>query len=58
MVYAIVRAGGHQEKVSVGDTITVNRIKAEIGDSVDLDVVLHVDGETVTHEPSALAKWQ
>ena len=56
MVYAIVRAGGHQEKVSVGDTITVNRIKAEIGDSVDLDVVLHVDGETVTHEPSALAK--
>ena len=56
MVYAIVRVGGHQEKVSVGDVITVNRIKAEAGDSVDLDVVLHVDGDTVTHAPEDVAK--
>ncbi|MDO5646070.1 MAG: bL21 family ribosomal protein, partial [Dermabacter sp.] len=26
MVYAIVRAGGRQEKVSVGDTIVINRV--------------------------------
>ncbi|WAL40602.1 50S ribosomal protein L21 [Brevibacterium sp. BRM-1] len=55
MVYAIVRAGGHQEKVSVGDIITVNRMKGEAGDSVDLDLVLHVDGDTVTHDAKALA---
>ncbi|MEO5780205.1 MAG: 50S ribosomal protein L21, partial [Arthrobacter sp.] len=26
MVYAIVRAGGRQEKVSVGDFVTLNRV--------------------------------
>ncbi|MCC2774458.1 bL21 family ribosomal protein, partial [Phocaeicola vulgatus] len=25
-MYAIVKAGGHQEKVEVGDTILVNRL--------------------------------
>ncbi|MFB9775666.1 50S ribosomal protein L21 [Brevibacterium otitidis] len=56
MAYAIVRAGGHQEKVSVGDIITVNRMKAAAGDSVELEAVLHVDGDTVTHDADALAK--
>src|SRR5690625_1093030 len=56
MVYAIVRAGGHQEKVSVGDIITVNRMKAKAGDSVELDAVLLVDGETVTTDAEALSK--
>ncbi|MEN9872681.1 MAG: Ribosomal prokaryotic protein, partial [Actinomycetota bacterium] len=28
MVYAIVRAGGRQEKVSVGTIVTMNRIAA------------------------------
>ncbi|MDN5737067.1 MAG: 50S ribosomal protein L21 [Brevibacterium aurantiacum] len=56
MVYAIVRAGGHQEKVSVGDIITVNRMKAKPGESVDLDAVLFVDGETVTTDVDALSK--
>jgi large subunit ribosomal protein L21 len=58
MAYAIVRAGGHQEKVSVGDIITVNRVKGEAGDKVELDLVLHVDGETVTHEADKLAKMK
>ena len=44
MVYAIVRAGGRQEKVSVGDTITINSIKGNAGDSVDLKPILVVDG--------------
>ncbi|GAA2088928.1 MULTISPECIES: 50S ribosomal protein L21 [Brevibacterium] len=56
MVYAIVRVGGHQEKVSVGDVITVNRIKAEAGDPVELPAVLHVDGDAVTTDADALAK--
>jgi large subunit ribosomal protein L21 len=56
MVYAIVKAGGRQEKVSVGDILVVNRLKATEGDSVDFQALLHVDGDTVTSDAKALAK--
>ncbi len=55
-MYAIVRAGGRQEKVSVGDTILINSIKGEAGDSVDLQPILVVDGSTVTSDADKLAK--
>lgn len=56
MVYAIVKAGGRQERVSEGDIIVVDRIKAAEGDSVELPAVLLVDGDKVTSEAKALAK--
>ena len=56
MVYAIVKAGGRQEKVSVGDIVVVNRLKAEAGSSVQLPALLLVDGDTVTSDAKALAK--
>ena len=56
MVYAIVRAGGRQEKVSVGDTIVINRVAGEAGDSVDFTPVLLVDGDSVTSAQEDLAK--
>ncbi|PWH05505.1 50S ribosomal protein L21 [Brachybacterium endophyticum] len=56
MVYAIVRAGGRQEKVSVGDTIVINRVTGEAGQSVDFTPVLLVDGDTVTSTKDDLAK--
>ena len=56
MVYAIVRAGGRQEKVSVGDTIVINRVAGEAGDSIDLAPVLLVDGDKVTSAQNELAK--
>ena len=55
-MYAIVRAGGHQHKVAVGDTLTVDRLSAGPGDSVALPALLLVDGETVTSDAAALAK--
>lgn len=55
-MYAIVRAGGRQEKVSVGDVLTVDRIAGEHGSTVELTPVLLVDGETVTSDAEALAK--
>jgi large subunit ribosomal protein L21 len=55
-VYAIVRAGGHQHKVAVGDTLTVNRLAAGPGDSVSLPAVLLVDGTSVTSDSAALAQ--
>ncbi|PKQ26347.1 MAG: 50S ribosomal protein L21 [Actinobacteria bacterium HGW-Actinobacteria-4] len=56
MVYAIVKAGGRQEKVSVGDILVVDRLKAGTGDSVEFQALLHVDGATVTSDAKALAK--
>jgi len=54
-VYAIVRAGGRQEKVSVGDVLLVDRV-GQAGDSIDLTPLLVVDGSTVTSDASKLAK--
>ncbi|WP_297084494.1 50S ribosomal protein L21 [uncultured Demequina sp.] len=56
MVYAIVKAGGRQEKVSEGDVIVVDRLKAAEGDSIELPALLLVDGETVTSDAKALSK--
>ncbi len=47
-MYAIVRSGARQEKVAVGDLVTLDRLAAEPGTSVTLPVLLLVDGGTVT----------
>jgi large subunit ribosomal protein L21 len=47
-VYAIVRAGATQQKVAVGDVIEIDKVTTAVGESVDLPVVLLVDGEAVT----------
>jgi large subunit ribosomal protein L21 len=54
-VYAIVRAGGRQEKVAVGDVLEVDRLSGEPGDSVRLPAVLLVDGEAVTSDTATLS---
>jgi large subunit ribosomal protein L21 len=56
MVYAIVRAGGRQEKVAVGDVLEIDRVQAEPGAVVELPVLLLVDGDDVTTDRSVLAK--
>ena len=55
VVYAIVRAGGRQEKVEVGTIVVLDRIKADKDGNVELAPVLLVDGETITHDAKALA---
>jgi large subunit ribosomal protein L21 len=55
-VYAIVRTGGRQQKVAVGDVIEVDRLStSKVGDSVELSTLLVVDGESVTSDPWVLA---
>ena len=54
-MYAIVKAGGHQEKVEVGDVILVNRLDAKKGDTVEFPVALVVDGDKVTVNAKDLA---
>ena len=55
-MYAIVRAGGRQEKVSVGDVLIIDKVNGEAGDSIDLTPLLLVDGSTVTSDAGKLAK--
>jgi large subunit ribosomal protein L21 len=45
LMFAIVRTGGKQYKVSVGDQITVERIAGEVGASVSLGEILATAGE-------------
>jgi large subunit ribosomal protein L21 len=54
-VYAIVRAGGRQEKVSVGDVVVMDRVQGQAGDTVELAPLLLVDGGNVTSDAAALA---
>ena len=54
-VYAIVKAGGRQEKVTVGETILVDHLDSKSGSTVSFSAVLVVDGATVTSDPKALS---
>ena len=56
VVYAIVKAGGRQEKVSVGDVVVVDKLSGEIGDEVALAPLMLVDGDAVTTAAADLAK--
>jgi ribosomal protein L21 len=54
--YAIVKTGGKQYKVAVGDVVKVEKLDSEPGASVSLPVALVVDGADVTSDRDALAK--
>ena len=55
-MYAIVRSGGTQQKVAVGDVIEIDNLTSEVGDTVSLPALLVVDGDAVTSDAAALAK--
>ena len=54
-MYAIVKTGGKQYKVAVGDVVEVEKVVGGPGDAVDLPALLVVDGTTVTSDAQALA---
>lgn len=56
VVYAIVKAGGRQEKVAVGDVVIVDKLAAEVGQTVELEPVLLVDGDKVNGKAADLGK--
>ena len=53
-MYAIVRAGGRQEKVAVGDLISLDRVQAKPGETVVLPTVLIVDGDKVNSDAASV----
>ncbi len=55
-MYAIVRSGGRQHKVAVGDVLEVDRVDGEAGSTLRLPALLLVDGEAVTSDAKTLAK--
>ena len=55
-MYAIVRSGGTQQKVAVGDVIEIDKVTSGVGESISLPVLLLVDGESVTSDADKLAK--
>ncbi len=55
-MYAIVRNGGRQHKVAVGDILDIDLVSDEVGEVVSLQPVLLVDGDTVTSDASSLDK--
>ena len=46
-MYAVVKTGGKQYKVTEGDVLVVEKLDAEVGSEVALDVLMLVDGENV-----------
>jgi large subunit ribosomal protein L21 len=56
VVFAVVRAGGRQEKVSVGTIVTLDRIQGDANGKIELPALLLVDGDKVTTDAKALAK--
>ena len=54
--YAIVKTGGKQYKVAVGDVVEVEKLEGEPGTEHILPAVLYVDGGDVTTDADALAK--
>jgi len=54
-VYAIVKTGGKQYKVAVGDVVEVEKVVGQPGAGVALPALLVVDGADVTTDAAALA---
>ena len=55
-MYAIVRAGGRQEKVSVGDVLLIDKVTTAPGESLELKPLMLVDGADITVDVDKLAK--
>ena len=54
-MYAIVKTGGKQYKVAVGDVVEVEKLEGGPGAPVTLPALLVVDGSDVTSDASLLA---
>ncbi len=54
-MYAIVKTGGKQYRVAVGDKLNIEKLDAQVGDEVELDTICVVDGSSVEADPEKAA---
>jgi large subunit ribosomal protein L21 len=54
-MYAVINAGGKQERVEIGELVDVELLDALPGDELNLTPLLVVDGDEVTTSADALA---
>ncbi len=47
-MFAVVKTGGKQYKVAVNDVVSVEKLVAEAGETIEFDQVLMLGGDTVT----------
>ncbi len=57
-MYAIVKTGGKQYKVAVGDKLNIEKLDAQVGDEVLLDTICVVDGSNVEADPAKASATQ
>ena len=55
-VYAIVRSGGRQHKVSVGDVVEIDLVGDKVGESLSFTPLLVVDGDSITADAAKLGE--
>jgi large subunit ribosomal protein L21 len=53
-MYAVVKTGGKQTRVTEGERVQVEHLGAAVGDEVTLTPVLLVDGDVVLSTPAEL----
>ena len=53
-MYAVVKSGGKQTRVTEGDRVQVEHLGAAVGDEITLAAVLVVDGDVVLSTPVEL----
>lgn len=46
-MYAVIKTGGKQYRVAVGEKLKIEQIPAEVGSQIELDQVLMIGGDTV-----------
>ena len=55
-MYAIVKTGGKQYKVAEGDKLNIEKLDAQVGETVALEAICIVDGDKVEADPAKAAK--
>lgn len=54
-MHYVIATGGKQFIVKQGDTITIEKIDAPIGESVDFEIISVIDGDSVITESKELS---
>ena len=55
-MYAVVSTGGKQHKVTEGEFLAVEKLDAQVGDTVTLQPLMLVDGDKIVMDEAGLAK--